>query len=85
MRHPDFPDRYAVRDIWFHVREGEVVGIAGLMGAGRTELAMCIFGRSYGGGISETARISGQPVRLNTVSEDIAAGLAYVTEDRNPW
>lgn len=82
VRHPDFPDRQMIKNVSFNVREGEVVGIAGLMGAGRTELAMSIFGRSYGRDITGAARINGKPVRLNTVSDAIAAGLAYVTEDR---
>ncbi|TQM94421.1 multiple monosaccharide ABC transporter ATP-binding protein [Roseinatronobacter monicus] len=82
VRHPDFPDRHVIKNISFDVREGEVVGIAGLMGAGRTELAMSIFGQSYGRDITGEARINGKPVRLHTVSAAIAAGLAYVTEDR---
>lgn len=82
VRHPDFPERHVIRNVSFNVRQGEVVGIAGLMGAGRTELAMSIFGRSYGRDIEGVARIGGKPVRLNTVTQAIAAGLAYVTEDR---
>ncbi|MGL4413419.1 multiple monosaccharide ABC transporter ATP-binding protein [Roseinatronobacter monicus] len=82
VRHPDFPDRHVIKNVSFNVREGEVVGIAGLMGAGRTELAMSIFGQSYGRDITGEARINGKPVRLHTVSAAIAAGLAYVTEDR---
>ncbi len=82
VRHPDFPERYAIRDVSFTVREGEVVGIAGLMGAGRTELAMSLFGRSYGRDIQGQVRMRGAPVNLRNVSEAIAASLAYVTEDR---
>ena len=82
VRHPDFPERMAIKDVSFNVREGEVVGIAGLMGAGRTELAMSIFGQSYGRDIQGEVRMRGAPVKLNTVSAAIAAGLAYVTEDR---
>ena len=82
VTHPGNPDRQTIKDVSFNVREGEVVGIAGLMGAGRTELAMSIFGRSYGRDITGTARIRGKPARLKTVSQAIASGLAYVTEDR---
>ena len=82
VRHPDFPDRMAIRNASLHVREGEVVGIAGLMGAGRTELAMSLFGRSYGRDIDGQAKMRGKPASLHNVSAAIAAGLAYVTEDR---
>lgn len=82
VQHPDFPDRQSIRDVTLDVREGEVVGIAGLMGAGRTELAMSIFGRSYGGATHGTVRMRGQAVSVATVSDAIRAGLAYVTEDR---
>jgi putative multiple sugar transport system ATP-binding protein len=82
VHHPDFPDRRAIKDVSFQVREGEVVGIAGLMGAGRTELAMSLFGRSWGRDITGTARIRGQVADLSTVHKAIQAGLAYVTEDR---
>ncbi|MEO1472088.1 MAG: sugar ABC transporter ATP-binding protein, partial [Pseudomonadota bacterium] len=80
--HPEHTDRDAVRDVSLTVRAGEVVGIAGLMGAGRTELAMSLFGRSYGRDIRGTARLRGQPVDLSTVGRAVRAGLAYVTEDR---
>jgi len=82
VRHPEFPDRHVIRDVSFNVRADEVVGIAGLMGAGRTKLAMSLFRRSCGRNIEDVVRIGGRPVRLNTVSDAIRAGLAYVTEDR---
>ncbi len=82
VTHPEHADRRVVHDIAFHVRAGEVVGIAGLMGAGRTELAMSLFGRSYGRNITGQARLRGQAVDLTTVSAAIKSGLAYVTEDR---
>ncbi|MBY0137831.1 multiple monosaccharide ABC transporter ATP-binding protein [Paracoccus yeei] len=66
----------------FDLRRGEVLGIAGLMGAGRTELAMSIFGRSMGDWKSGSVSIHGKPVDLSTVPKAIKAGLAYVTEDR---
>ncbi|MFV0240111.1 MAG: multiple monosaccharide ABC transporter ATP-binding protein [Lacrimispora sphenoides] len=80
--HPLYSDRKVVNDVSFYVRKGEVVGICGLMGAGRTELAMSIFGKSYGVNISGKVRIKGQEVALNSVREAIRHKLAYVTEDR---
>lgn len=80
--HPEHKTRQVIKDIHFHVRAGEVVGIAGLMGAGRTELAMSLFGRSYGQNISGTVKLRGQPLDTSSVSAAIKGGLAYVTEDR---
>ncbi len=80
--HPDHADRQVIDDVAFNVRAGEVVGIAGLMGSGRTELAMSIFGRSWGRQISGEVRLRGQPADVSRVDRAIAAGMAYVTEDR---
>lgn len=80
--HSEHKTRQVIKDINFHVRAGEVVGIAGLMGAGRTELAMSIFGRSYGQNISGQVELRGKPIDTSTVSAAIKNGLAYVTEDR---
>ncbi len=80
--HPVYSDRKVVDNVSFKVRKGEVVGIAGLMGAGRTELMMSIFGKSYGSNISGELYINGSKVELKTVSDAIAHKLAYVTEDR---
>jgi putative multiple sugar transport system ATP-binding protein len=80
--HPEHVDRQVIKAANFHVRAGEVVGIAGLMGSGRTELAMSIFGESYGRNISGSVRMHGQPVDVSRVDRAISAGLAYVTEDR---
>ncbi|KGM32453.1 ABC transporter ATP-binding protein [Inquilinus limosus MP06] len=80
--HPLHADRQMIKGVDLHVRAGEVVGIAGLMGAGRTEFAMSVFGKSYGQKITGTATMRGQAVDLGTVPKAIAAGLAYVTEDR---
>jgi putative multiple sugar transport system ATP-binding protein len=82
VHHPQHAERQMVKGVNFHVRRGEIVGIAGLMGAGRTEFAMSIFGRSYGRGISGTVTLNGKLADLSTVPRAIAAGLAYVTEDR---
>ncbi|WP_120504385.1 multiple monosaccharide ABC transporter ATP-binding protein [Sulfitobacter mediterraneus] len=80
--HPIHADRQMIKDVNMTVRAGEVVGIAGLMGAGRTELAMSIFGRSYGRNISGSLEMNGAPANADSVSGAIEAGLAYVTEDR---
>lgn len=79
---PEHAGRDRIRDITFNVRRGEVVGIAGLMGAGRTELAMSVFGRSYGTRIRGKARLEGREVDVSTVRKAIDLGLAYATEDR---
>ena len=80
--HPLYSERRLVKDVSIHVRRGEILGIAGLMGAGRTELAMSIFGKSYGTGISGTLKIGGEEVHLDSVKSAIHHKLAYVTEDR---
>ncbi len=80
--HPDYPDRKMVDNVNINVRKGEVLGIAGLMGAGRTELAMSIFGRTYGDKISGTLIKDGKEIHIKTVKDAIDAGIAYVTEDR---
>jgi putative multiple sugar transport system ATP-binding protein len=80
--HQEHATRQVIKDINFHVRAGEVVGIAGLMGAGRTELAMSIFGRSYGQNISGQVKLAGKDIDTSTVAAAIRSGLAYVTEDR---
>jgi putative multiple sugar transport system ATP-binding protein len=75
-------DKMRIKNVSFYIRKGEIVGIAGLMGAGRTELAMSIFGRAYGKKISGTIIKDGRELRLNNVSEAIQEGIAYATEDR---
>lgn len=83
--HPLDPERKVVDDVSFTLRRGEVLGIAGLMGAGRTELAMGLFGRSYGVYASGTAFINGKSVDLSSIPKAIAAGICYVTEDRKQY
>jgi putative multiple sugar transport system ATP-binding protein len=80
--HPLFSERKVCDKVNFSVRKGEVVGISGLMGSGRTELAMSIFGKSYGTKISGSIKINGRDVRLESVKQAIDEKLAYVTEDR---
>lgn len=82
VHHPMTPAKKVVDDVSFYVRRGEVVGISGLMGAGRTELAMSLFGHSYGIGISGTIKMNGKEVHLKNVRQAIDHKLAYVTEDR---
>lgn len=82
VHHPLYTERKVVDDVSIHVRKGEVVGISGLMGAGRTELAMSVFGKSYGTNISGKLVINGKEVQLKSVRDAIDHKLAYVTEDR---
>lgn len=85
VRHPVDQQRTVVDDVSLTVRRGEIVGVAGLMGAGRTELAMSVFGRSYGQYVAGTVEVGGHEVATRTVSAAIDAGIAYVTEDRKRY
>ena len=83
VHHPLYPERKVVDDVSINVRKGEVVGIYGLMGAGRTELAMSIFGQSYGVNFSGELKIDGKSVKMKkSVTDAIRHKIAYVTEDR---
>ena len=75
-------EKQMLKDINMNVRKGEVVGIAGLMGAGRTELAMSLFGKAYGTKITGKMYKNGEELDLKDVSDAIAKGIAYATEDR---
>ncbi len=83
--HPDDENRQVLKDINISVKAGEVVGLAGLMGAGRTEFAMSVFGHSYGQKISGTVKINGQEVHMHNVKDAINSKLAYVSEDRKVY
>ncbi|ARJ04277.1 xylose ABC transporter ATP-binding protein [Cnuibacter physcomitrellae] len=83
--HPVDTERKVVDDASFYVRAGEIVGFAGLMGAGRTELAMSVFGRSYGTNISGRVFKAGKEISTRTVNEAIRNGIAYATEDRKRY
>ncbi len=85
VHHPLDASREIIHQANLSVRAGEVVGIAGLMGAGRTELAMSVFGQSYGTGISGTVYKRGEPIKTHTVTQAIDHGIAYVTEDRKRY
>lgn len=80
--HPVFDGIKVCDHVNFNVRKGEVVGISGLMGAGRTELAMSIFGRSYGANIRGQIFLNGKEVQFPDVKTAINHHIAYVTEDR---
>jgi putative multiple sugar transport system ATP-binding protein len=85
VHHPIHPERVVVKGVSLHVRKGEILGIAGLMGAGRTELAMSVFGRSYGQRISGRVLLHGKEIDVSTVQKAIRNGLAYATEDRKGY
>jgi putative multiple sugar transport system ATP-binding protein len=82
VHHPIDAHRIMNDKINFKIRKGEIVGIAGLMGAGRTEFAMSVFGRSYGSNISGKVFKEGQEISVKDVPVAIENGLAYVSEDR---
>jgi putative multiple sugar transport system ATP-binding protein len=82
VHHPLYEGRIVCNKVNFNVRKGEVVGISGLMGAGRTELALSIFGKSYGVNISGKLLINGREVEIKNVRDAIKNKIAYVTEDR---
>ncbi len=82
VEHPQVPGRLVCKSSDFFVRRGEIVGFAGIMGAGRTELARSIFGRTYGRYLSGSIVIDGKPVRIPTVQSAIEHKIAYVPEDR---
>lgn len=80
--HPLYRHLKICDKVSFNIRKGEVIGISGLMGSGRTELALSIFGQSYGADITGTLKINGKTVSLKTVKDAISHKIAYVTEDR---
>jgi putative multiple sugar transport system ATP-binding protein len=82
VHHALHADREQIKGVSLKVRRGEIVGIAGLMGSGRTEFAMSVFGRSYGQRISGRVMMHGRDVDVRTVEKAIRHGIAYVTEDR---
>ncbi len=85
VHHAIHPERKVIKGVNLNVKRGEIVGIAGLMGAGRTELAMSIFGRTYGQNISGKVLLNGKEVDTSTVQKAIDQGIAYVTEDRKGY
>ncbi len=83
--HPLHPERQVIKDVNIRAGKGEVVGIAGLMGAGRTELAMSVFGKSWGTKITGEVFMHGRKADTSSVRRAINAGLAYATEDRKVY
>lgn len=82
---PEDASRQMLKNINLKVRAGEVVGLAGLMGAGRTEFAMSVFGHSYGQKISGKVLMHGKEVSTKTVREAIKHKIAYTSEDRKTY
>jgi putative multiple sugar transport system ATP-binding protein len=85
VHHPLQHERQIIKGVDLNVKKGEVVGIAGLMGSGRTELAMSIFGRAYGSRISGEVFLHGKKVNVSSITKAVAHGIAYVTEDRKTY
>ena len=82
VHHPIDTERKVVDGANITVHAGEIVGLAGLMGAGRTELAMSLFGRTYGSNISGRIYKHGKEIQIRNVGDAIKHGIAYTTEDR---
>ncbi|WP_460451422.1 multiple monosaccharide ABC transporter ATP-binding protein [Alsobacter sp. SYSU BS001988] len=82
VEHPQHAGRMVIKGVDLAVKAGEVVGIAGLMGSGRTELAMSIFGGAYGRNIAGKAFMRGREIDVSSIQKAVGSGLAYVTEDR---
>jgi D-xylose transport system ATP-binding protein len=78
---PNIPGKLLVRDVSFSVRRGEVLGVAGLMGAGRSELLMAVFGAHAGRATGEIL-VEGRRVSIKSPADAIRHGLGFVTEDR---
>jgi putative multiple sugar transport system ATP-binding protein len=83
--HPLDTERKIVDDVSINVRAGEIVGLAGIMGAGRTEFARSLFGESYGKNITGKAFMKGKEIDVSSVNRAISNGLAYATEDRKRY
>lgn len=80
--HPIIDNKRMIKNASIKVKKGEIIGISGLMGAGRTEFVMSLFGRAYGKFVSGKMIIDGKPIEIRSVRQAMNAGLAYVTEDR---
>ncbi|HXC62627.1 MAG TPA: ATP-binding cassette domain-containing protein, partial [Nitrospiria bacterium] len=85
VHHPIHADRLMIKGVNLQVKKGEIVGIAGLMGSGRTEFAMSVFGRSYGRRISGEVFLHGKKIDVSTIGKAVDHGIAYVTEDRKTY
>lgn len=85
VHHPTQHDRVIIDNASLALRRGEIVGLAGLMGAGRTELAMSVFGKAYGSNISGRIFKDGKEIHVKQISDAIEHGIAYVSEDRKRY
>ena len=83
--HPEDTSRQIIKDVNIQLRKGEVVGLSGLMGAGRTEFAMSLFGRSYGSHTSGEVYLGGKQINTKSVPKAIKNGIAYLSEDRKTY
>jgi putative multiple sugar transport system ATP-binding protein len=83
--HPIHSNVQVVKNVNLQIRRGEIVGIAGLMGAGRTEFAMSLFGKSYGQNISGRVSLHGKEIDVSSVEKAVSNGIAYATEDRKTY
>ncbi|MGD6794101.1 xylose ABC transporter ATP-binding protein [Metabacillus indicus] len=82
--HPDMPGKKVIDSVSFQVKKGEILGIAGLMGSGRTELVMSLFG-AYAGYSEGSVEINGKNAKNKSVKQAIENGLALVSEDRKKF
>ena len=85
VHHPEYTEKKVIDGVNIKLRSGEVVGLAGLMGAGRTEFSMSLFGKSYGSHVSGEVYKDGKKIDVSTVSRAIDNGIAYLTEDRKTY
>lgn len=81
---PEQPQKKIIDDISFEIRKGEILGIAGLMGSGRSELVMSLFG-AYAGRNHGHIEMEGKPININNTQQAISNGLALVSEDRKKY
>lgn len=77
----EHPDKNIVENVSFKVRKGEVLGVSGLMGAGRSEMLMSLFG-AHAGRVTGEILVEGRKVSINNPSDAIRHGIGFVTEDR---
>lgn len=84
VQNPEIPEKEIIKNVNFEVRKGEILGIAGLMGAGRTELVMSLFG-AYGTGIKGEIFLNGNKLNIKKPKDAIKAGIGYVSEDRKKY
>lgn len=81
VHNPELPDRKVIDNVSFRARKGEILGVAGLMGSGRTELMMSLFG-AYGVNKKGIVKIESKQIQIKGPKESIEKGLCYLSEDR---